>query len=49
LRIVRSGDVMTIYRAATSIAAMIKRLRFLPAPPPVECRDEEKLPERPQL
>ncbi len=27
LVVVRSGDVMTIYPAATSIAAMIKRLR----------------------
>jgi antitoxin VapB len=39
LVIVRSGDVMTIYRAATSIPAMIKRLRSLPAPPNIERRD----------
>jgi len=49
LVIVRSGDVMTIYPAAKSIPAMIKRLRSLPAPPTVERRDEEELPERPRL
>lgn len=46
LVIVRSGDVMTIYPAATSIPAMIKRLRSLPAPPSIERRDDEELPER---
>ena len=46
LVIVRSGDVMTIYPAATSLPEMIKRLRGLPAPPAVERRDEEELPER---
>ena len=46
LVIVRSGDVMTIYPAATSISAMIERLRALPAPPSIERRDEEELPER---
>ena len=46
LVIVRSGDVMTIYPAATSIPAMIKRLRALPAPPSMERRDDEELPER---
>jgi antitoxin VapB len=46
LVIVRSGDVMTIYPAATSISAMIERLRALPVPPSVERRDEEGLPER---
>ena len=49
LVIVRSGDVMTIYPAATSIAAMVKRLRSLPAPPFIEQRDNEELPERPLL
>ncbi len=42
LMIVRSGDVMTIYPAATSIPAMIKRLRALPAPPGIEQRDREE-------
>lgn len=49
LVVVRSGDVMTIYPAATSIAAMIERLRSLPAPPTIEQRDEEELPERKRL
>ena len=49
LVIVRSGDVMTIYPAAMSMSAMIERLRALPAPPTVERRDEEELPERPRL
>jgi antitoxin VapB len=49
LVIVRSGDVMTIYPAAMSIPAMIKRLRSLPAPPTIERRDDEELPERPGL
>jgi antitoxin VapB len=49
LVIVRSGDVMTIYPAATTIPAMIERLRALPAPPTIEQRDEEELPERPRL
>ena len=49
LVIVRSGDVMTIYPAATSVADMIKRLRSLPAPPSVERRDVEELPERERL
>ncbi len=49
LVIVRSGDVMTIYPAATSIPAMIERLRSLPVPPGIERRDDEELPERPGL
>lgn len=46
LVIVRSGDVMTIYPAATSISAMINRLRALPAQLGIEQRDCEVLPER---
>ena len=46
LVIVRSGDVMTIYPAATSIPDMIARLTALPVPPSIEKRDEEELPER---
>jgi antitoxin VapB len=49
LVIVRSGDVLTIYPAATTIPEMIERLRALPAPPTVEQRDAEGLPERPGL
>ena len=46
LLIIRSGDVMTIYPAAGSIADMIADLRALPAPPEVERRDRGDLPER---
>ena len=46
LVIVRSGDVLTLYRAATSIPEMIARLKALPVPPSIEKRDDEELPER---
>lgn len=46
LVIVRSGDVMTIYPAETTIVEMIEALRVLPAPPEIEQRDAEALPER---
>ncbi|MBI2735381.1 MAG: AbrB/MazE/SpoVT family DNA-binding domain-containing protein [Rhodospirillales bacterium] len=46
LVVIRSGDVMTIYPAAMSIPAMIRRLHSLPAPPAVEQHDKEELPER---
>jgi antitoxin VapB len=49
LVIVRSGDVMTIYPAAASIPEMIARLRSLPAPPSIETRDQEEIPERTRL
>jgi antitoxin VapB len=49
LVIVRSGDVMTIYPAASTIAEMAAKLRALPAPPSIEVRDDEELPERPNL
>ncbi len=49
LVIVRSGDVLTLYPAATSIPEMIARLEALPAPPSIEARDEDELPERPRL
>ena len=44
--IVRSGDVLTLYPAATSIPEMIARLETLPVPPFIEERDDEELPER---
>jgi antitoxin VapB len=47
--IVRSGDVLTIYPATTTIPEMVTRLRTLPAPPAVEVRDSDELPERPGL
>jgi antitoxin VapB len=43
LIVVRSGDVMTIYPAATSIADMTERLHRLPAPPTIDQRDKEDL------
>lgn len=46
LVIVRSGDVLTIYPATSSISAMIERLKSLPTPPRIEGRDDEELPER---
>ena len=49
LVIVRSGDVLTMYPAASTLPEMIERLRTLPAPPTVEQRDAEELPERPGL
>jgi antitoxin VapB len=45
LIVVRSGSVMTIYPATTSIANMTERLRVLPAPPAIERRDKEELSE----
>ena len=46
LVVVRSGDVLTLYPAATSIPEMIARLEALPVPPSIEERDDEELPER---
>ena len=46
LVVVRSGDVLTVYPAATSIPEMIARLEALPVPPSIEERDDEELPER---
>jgi len=47
--IVRSGDVLTIYPAKSPVTTMIERLRALPKPDSVEVRDEEPIPERPNL
>jgi antitoxin VapB len=49
LVIVRTGDVMTIYPAATTIPEMLAQLRALPAPKEIEQRDDEDLAERPGL
>ena len=46
LVVVRSGDVVTLYPAASSIPEMIARLEALPLPTSIEERDEEELPER---
>jgi len=46
LVLVRSGDVMTIYPAASTIPEMLARLKSLPPPAAIEQRDREDLPER---
>lgn len=46
LVLVRSGNVMTIYPAATSIIEMLATLRSTPTPRLIERRDEEPLAER---
>ena len=46
LIVVRSGDVVTLYPAVTSIPEMIARLYALPRPPSIDERDDEELPER---
>jgi antitoxin VapB len=49
LVIVRSGDVLTIYPARSSLQEMAAKLRALPAPGEIEVRDTEELPEPPGL
>ena len=49
LVIVRTGDVMTIYPALTTIPEMLARLCSFPAPKEIEQRDDEELAERPDL
>lgn len=49
LVVVRSGDVLTLYPAKLSLAVMAKQLAELPAPPTIEVRDVEELPERANL
>lgn len=44
--IVRSGEVLTIYRAPTSVAEMIERLRVMPAVPEIERREADEPSER---
>ena len=46
LLIVRSGDVITMYPATTTVPEMINRLRALPRPVDADPRDEDELPER---
>lgn len=46
LILVRSGDVMTIYPAATTIAEMLARLAALPAVTQPDRRDDDELPDR---
>ncbi|MEP7344650.1 MAG: AbrB/MazE/SpoVT family DNA-binding domain-containing protein [Gemmatimonadaceae bacterium] len=49
LVLIRSGDVITMYPAATTIPDMIARLQMLALPRAVEQRDDEPIPERPGL
>lgn len=49
LIVIRSGDVITIYPAKTSVKEMLAELRKLPVPSEIEKRDEEEIPERPRL
>ena len=49
LLVIRSGDVVTLYPANLSLAAMAAQLAALPAPPTIEARDVEDLPERANL
>ena len=46
LVLVRSGDVMTIYPAATTIPAMLDRIAALPPVEAVETRDVDVIHER---
>lgn len=46
LVLIRTGDVMTIYPAATTIPEMLAQLLVLPVPTAIERRDDEELPER---
>lgn len=46
LVLVRSGNVLTIYPAATTITAMLAQLRTTPAPREIERRDDEPLADR---
>ena len=45
LVLIRSGDVMTIYPAATTIPEMLVRLHELPTPAAIEKRDDEPIPD----
>jgi antitoxin VapB len=49
LVVVRSGDVVTLYPAEKSISEMVARLKAMPAPPSIEKRDEDEIPERRDL
>ncbi|HRK69350.1 MAG TPA: hypothetical protein PKY73_17490 [Hyphomonas sp.] len=46
LVLVRSGDVLTVYPASSTIPQMLAKLAKLPAPPAIEQRDDSELPER---
>jgi antitoxin VapB len=46
---IKSGNVLTLYPVQTTIAEMIAKLATLPAPPSIEARETEEIPERPRL
>lgn len=46
---IRSGDVLTVFPSRGSIQDLVQRLSELPRPNAVEVRDDEPLPERPDL
>ena len=46
LVLIRSGNVMTIYPAATSVTEMLALLRTTPAPREIERRDDAPLADR---
>ena len=47
--IVRSGEVLTVYRAPVTVAEMIERLRAMPPVAEIERRDADELSDRPGL
>ena len=49
LVLVRSGDVVTLYPAKMTLADMEARLAKMPAPPNIETRDSDEIPERRRL
>jgi antitoxin VapB len=46
LVVIRSGVVITMYPAGTTIPAMLEQLQALPRPRVIERRDDDPLPER---
>ncbi|MBL8537961.1 MAG: hypothetical protein JNM59_11215 [Hyphomonadaceae bacterium] len=46
LVVVRAGDVITLYPAGLSVSEMADKLSAMPAPPAIEQRDLDELPER---
>lgn len=50
LVLVRSGDVLTVYPATVAtMRAVVAQFRALPAPPTIEGRDDDVLPEPPGI
>lgn len=49
LVIVRTGDVVTLYPAKSTIAEMVAKLQELPPPASIEVRDTDLIAEREKL